>query len=119
MKIVCFGDSLTSCGGEAGRFSDILQERFPRHEFVNRGVGGDSLAEALARLETDVLAERPDVVLVEYGANDWWRGERPPEAWAADIDSILAAVRKIGARPVLLGVFGPYLDESGARREKE
>ncbi len=118
MKIVCFGDSLTSCGGEAGRFSDILQERFPRHEFVNRGVGGDKLPDALARLEADVLAGRPDAVLVEFGANDWWHEERPPEAWAGDIDLILGAVRRIGARPVLLGVFGPYLDESGARREK-
>ena len=51
MKIVCFGDSLTSCGGEGGprlggRFSDILEDRFPGHIFVNRGVGGESFVEA-------------------------------------------------------------------------
>ncbi|HOX05655.1 MAG TPA: AMP-binding protein [Planctomycetota bacterium] len=118
-KIICFGDSLTSCGGENGRFSDILAERFPGHLFVNKGVGGDKLADALARLEADVLADRPDIVLVEFGANDWWHEERPPEAWAADIDAILGAVRGIGARPVLLGVFGPYLDDAGRRVEKE
>ena len=55
MKIVCFGGSLTSCGGENGRFSDILQERFPGHEFINRGVGSDTFVEALERLDADVL----------------------------------------------------------------
>ncbi len=63
MKIVCFGDSLTSCGGENGRFSDILQERFPGHEFINRGVGSDTFVEALERLDADVLRARPDVPL--------------------------------------------------------
>jgi acyl-CoA synthetase (AMP-forming)/AMP-acid ligase II/lysophospholipase L1-like esterase len=118
MKIVCFGDSLTSCGGENGRFSDILQDRFPGHTFVNRGNGGESFAEALARFDTDVLAERPDVVLVEYGANDWWRAERPPEAWAADLEQILVRLRAAGAQPVVLGVFGEYLDAEGRRRPK-
>jgi acyl-CoA synthetase (AMP-forming)/AMP-acid ligase II/lysophospholipase L1-like esterase len=117
-KIICFGDSLTSCGGEDGRFSDILQDRFPRHTIVNRGVGGNALPDALARLQTDVLDERPDLVLVEFGANDWWRNERPPEAWAVDLDAILQAVRGIGATPVLLGVFGPYLDDCERRVEK-
>lgn len=118
MKIVCFGDSLTACGGENGRFSDILQDRFPGHAFVNRGNGGESFAEALARLDADVLAERPDLVLVEYGANDWWRNERPPAAWAADLDMVLRRVRAAGAQAVVLGVFGDYLDAAGRRVPK-
>ena len=118
MKIVCFGDSLTSCGGQDGRFSDILAGRFPDHEFVNRGVGGDSFAEARERLETDVVAETPDIVLVELGANDWWRDERAPREWASDLDTILARIVSTGARPVVLGVFGPYIDTNGDRREK-
>jgi len=114
MKIVCFGNSLTSCGGESGRFSDILQARFPAHAFVNRGVGGESFCEGRARLARDVLAERPDVVLVEFGANDWWRAERPPEAWAADLEAMVREIRAHGARVVILGVFGPRHDANGA-----
>ena len=113
MKIICFGDSLTTCGGENGRFSDILRDRFPGHVFLNRGGGGETFVDARARLETDVIAERPDIVLVEYGANDWWRNQRPVQTWADDLDAILARIREIGARPVVLGVFGPYRDESG------
>ena len=57
MKVICFGDSLTSGGGENGRFSDILQDRFPDHRFPNRGVGGETIVDGLARLESDVLDE--------------------------------------------------------------
>ncbi|MFW5857510.1 MAG: AMP-binding protein, partial [Planctomycetota bacterium] len=119
MKIVCFGDSLTACGGPGGRYSDVLQDRFPDHTFVNRGAGGEAFPEALARLETDVLAERPDLVLVAFGANDWWRDERPPAAWAADLETILARVTAAGARGVVLGVFGDYLDEADRRVPKQ
>lgn len=118
MKIICFGDSLTSCGGENGRFSDILQDRFPGHTIANRGCGGDSFEEALPRLEADVLAENPDIVLVELGANDWWRNERPFRAWAADLEQILRRLRAGGAQPVVLGVFGAYLDDAGVRSVK-
>jgi len=113
VKIVCFGDSLTACGGEGGRFSDILQDRFPGHEFVNKGSGGDTLEDARARLERDVLSERPDVVLIEFGANDWWRDERPCEAWAADLKYCVEKIRAAGARVVVLGVFGPHRDQAG------
>lgn len=113
MKIVCFGDSLTSCGSGGGRFSDILQERFPDHTFVNKGVNGETIADAHARFESDVVAESPDVVLVEFGANDWHRNERPPERWAADLASIVSRIRGAGAIPVILGVFGSCRDDEG------
>jgi len=113
MKILCFGDSLTSCGGEGGRFSDILQERFPGHTFCNRGAGGETFLDARARLEPDVLALSPDIVLIEFGSNDWWRDERPCTAWAADLDYCVGRIVESGARVVVLGVFGPCRDAGG------
>ena len=56
--------------------------------------------EGLERLESDVLSERPDIVLVEFGANDWWRDERPPEDWAGDLGTVLARVKAQGAQAV-------------------
>jgi len=118
MKIVCFGDSLTSCGGDGGpmlggRFSDILQDRFPGHAFVNRGVGGESFVEARERLAADVLDEHADIVLLEFGANDWWRDERPCTEWAGDLEDFIIRIQKGGARAVVLGVFGAYRNHSG------
>ena len=42
-KIVCFGDSLTSCGGKNGRYSDMLQKSLPSYIFINSGKGGDTI----------------------------------------------------------------------------
>lgn len=118
-RIICFGDSLTACGGENGRWSDILSDRFPQHEWINKGVGGETFVDALARLKPDVLDLRPDVALVEFGANDWWRDERPPQAWARDLEIIIRACRNSGAEVLILGVFGPYLDRNGKRIPKQ
>lgn len=118
MKIVCFGDSLTACGGPGGRFSDILAERFPGHVFENCGVNGDSFVEAMNRLQQDVLAVHPDIVLIELGANDWWRDERPSGAWANDLERCVTAIKAIGAQPVVLGVFGLCINVDGEWQAK-
>jgi acyl-CoA synthetase (AMP-forming)/AMP-acid ligase II/lysophospholipase L1-like esterase len=119
MKVVCFGDSLTSCGGANGRYSDILQDRFPAHNFVNRGVGGNTFVDGLARLQSDVLDEQPDIVLIELGANDWWRNERPYTDWGKDLESCITQVQRQGAMAVVVGVFGPYRDADGNLVEKD
>ncbi len=119
MKIVCFGDSLTTCGGVCGRYSDLLADRFPDFEVINAGVGGEAFPDALARID-DVVALRPDIVLIEYGANDWWRGERPPEAWGTDLEKCIRRFEAAGAKCIVLGCFGQYHDHSsGEWREKE
>ena len=113
MKIICFGDSLTSCPVAGDRYSDILQDRFPQHQVVNKGVGGESFVEARERFVADVLDERPDIVLIELGANDWWRDERPNTAWAADLEEFIVRIQKTGARAAVLGVFGLYRNAVG------
>ena len=118
MRVVCFGDSLTTCGGESGRFSDVLQDRFPDHEILNCGAGGEGFEDAKARLEEDVLSRRPDIVLLEYGANDWWQDERPPSAWVADLKEITQRLQDRGAKVAVLSVFWPYEDEDGTPTEK-
>ena len=118
MRIVCFGDSLTSCGGKGGRFSDVLADRFPAHTFINSGAGGETFEDGLERLDRDVLTHCPDIVLIEFGANDWWRDERPNTAWAADLETVVRRVQGVGATAVVLGVFGPCRDASGDLVEK-
>ncbi len=109
-KIICFGDSLTTCGSLDGRYSDLLADRFPEFEVINAGVGGQKWTDAVERLESDVLAQKPDIVLLEYGANDWWSGIRQPEEWAADLESCIMKIQATGAKVVVLGVFGLYFD---------
>jgi hypothetical protein len=77
-KIVAFGDSVT-LGVRPGvteyqTFRYLLQERLKQQgldvEVVNAGVGGDNTRTALARLDRDVLSERPELVIVMFGVND-------------------------------------------------
>ncbi len=119
MRIVCFGDSLTTCGGPGGRYSDLLADRFPDFEIVNSGIGGEAFPDALARID-DVVALQPDIVLIEYGANDWWRDERTPKAWGDDLEKCISKFEAAGAKCVVLGCFGQYFDHAkGEWREKD
>lgn len=60
-----------------------------------------------------MLEEQPDVVLIELGANDWWRNERPYTAWGRDLDRFITRIQQTGAWAVVLGVFGPCRDAAG------
>ena len=78
LKIVALGSSSTYGAGAStsaasypSRLADELSRRFPGHEItvLNRGVNGDEAADMLARLDTAVIAEKPDLVLWQVGTN--------------------------------------------------
>lgn len=74
MRIVAFGDSITE--GKTGVTPEqnwlfLLGKKLgPRFELFNAGVGGNSAREAMARYEKDVLALKPDAILLEFGGNN-------------------------------------------------
>ena len=104
--IVCFGDSLTSCGGEGGRYSDWLQKALPEYRIVNSGKGGDTLAGGLKRLDEAVLKHHPVCVIVELGANDYWQARRTLWDLTKDYDAIVAKCRKAGIEVLIASCFG-------------
>jgi len=104
--IVCFGDSLTSCGGAGGRYSDWLQISLPEYRFVNSGKGGDTLAGGLGRLDKAVLKHRPVCVILGLGANDYWRRKRTLAELERDYETIVAQCREVGAKVLLISCFG-------------
>ncbi len=56
----------------AKRVHSWWQERFPQAEttYINAGIGGTTSQYGVARVDTDVMAYRPDVVFVEFSVND-------------------------------------------------
>ncbi len=74
-------------------------------EVLNGGVSGDTTADGVARLDW-ALADRPDIVLVELGANDALRGIDPKLA-SANLDKILTRFQASGAKVMLLGMLAP------------
>jgi len=120
-RILAFGDSLTAgfglAPGEA--FPDRLQARLPADgypvQIANGGVSGDTSAGGLARLDW-ALAENPDIVLLELGANDMLRGIDPKVTYD-NLDKIMARIAQSGAKILLLGMKA--VSNWGAEYQKE
>lgn len=111
ITIAVLGDSLTAGYGlPAGQaFPARLEAALRRGglpvRVINGGVSGDTTAGGLARVDW-LLADRPDLVIVELGANDALRGLDPGQA-EANLDAILVRVRQSGARVLLAGMLAP------------
>jgi acyl-CoA thioesterase-1 len=109
--VAAFGDSLTAGYGVAdadsfpARLAAALDRRGMPVRMINAGVSGDTTAGGLARLDW-MLADRPDLVIVEFGANDGLRG-LDPVATYANLDAILARLDATGVSVLLTGMLAP------------
>lgn len=104
--IVAFGDSLTY-GTGAGRGQDwpsLVSEKC-NCRIVNKGVPGDTSSDALARLDRDVLALDPQIVIIGLGGNDILQ-RTTPETMFGNLRTIIDRVQDSGAMVVLLGLNG-------------
>ncbi len=121
LKLLALGDSLTAGYGlpEPQGFVPQLQGALRAKGYdvtiINAGVSGDTTAGGLSRLDW-ALADKPDAVLVELGANDMLRGLDPAAA-RNNLDGILK--RLTAAKlPVLLAgmVASPSLGRAYGER---
>ncbi|MBL8920211.1 MAG: SGNH/GDSL hydrolase family protein [Myxococcaceae bacterium] len=71
-RVVFLGDSITVLHTWTRLVELSVRLRHPQWTmtFINAGVGGNTAEDALARLDVDVLSQRPDVVFVNFGMND-------------------------------------------------
>jgi acyl-CoA thioesterase-1 len=81
---------------------------------INAGISGDTTDGGLGRLERDVLAHRPRVVVVGLGVNDAF-GQRPPDHVARNLLTITQRIRATGAHVVLLHMAVPGVAGDGYR----
>lgn len=65
-RIVFLGDSITDFWR--------LNEYFPEHDFINRGISGQITSEMLGRFKADVIDLKPEAVVLMAGTNDLARG---------------------------------------------
>lgn len=102
--VVCLGDSITRAGYPA-----ILERLLPIR-VINAGVGGDTTRKALKRLDKDVLAHRPAVVVMFFGANDSRQDapgiQVPVDEYEANLGLLVERCQNAGAK-VVLGTMPP------------
>ncbi len=77
-KVVFFGDSITQAGVEKNGYITVLGDMLDKsghkdqYELIGAGIGGNKIYDLYLRMEEDVLAKDPDVVIVWVGVNDVW-----------------------------------------------
>ncbi len=77
-RIVFFGDSITEAGvkptGFITKIGDMLKQKGldNNYELMGAGIGGNKVYDLYLRMEDDVLAKNPDVVVIWVGVNDVW-----------------------------------------------
>jgi acyl-CoA thioesterase-1 len=117
-SIIAFGDSLVAGrGASSGQdFVSVLSKRLGI-PIINAGRSGDTTGSALARLDGDVLALNPRIVIVLLGGNDFLR-RIPTDETFANLGTIVDRVRRHGSAVVLVGVtVGLLTDPYGAQYE--
>ena len=108
--IVAIGSSSTQGAGASSKAANYpsrleaeLKRRFPTHaiKVINRGIGGEVIADMLKRFDREVVAAKPDLVLWQLGTNAVLR-DRPAANRRAAIRAGLAKIRATGADVVLI-----------------
>ncbi|MCA0304138.1 MAG: arylesterase [Proteobacteria bacterium] len=111
VKLAILGDSLTAGYGvkpdEAvpARLEAALKKQGRNVTVINHGVSGDTTAGGLERIDW-MLGDKPDIVLVELGANDALRG-LDPAATEKNLDAIVARLKAAGVTVWLAGMLAP------------
>ena len=108
LKIVAFGDSLTSGHRLALKdaYPAVLEKKVKAaglpFSVINQGVSGDTTAGALRRLDR-ALEEKPQILIVELGVNDGLRGVAIPQI-KANLAKIITAAQAQNAEVLLCGM---------------
>lgn len=123
--ILVWGDSLSAGYGVDTRsgWVVLLEQKLRTQDdvslknwtVVNGSVSGETTAGGLARLPAALARHKPDVVLLELGANDGLRG-LDLKQMRLNLEKMIDLVTAIGARPVLFEMripnnYGPLFTE--------
>ena len=110
--VLVWGDSLSAGFGLArGQgWAWLLEQKLastkPTQNVVNGSVSGETTAGGLTRLPAALATHKPDVVILELGANDGLRG-LSPQTMEKNLESMVDASQKAGARVLLVGMRMP------------
>lgn len=121
ITIVALGDSTTAgtpgfrspieappdgSGNVESQYAYWLMKTHPDWRVLNRGINGERSDQIRARFVRDVVAAKPDAVVIIAGVNDIYQG-RSAEAVERELEGMYDAARTAGL-PVIAGAIIPY-----------
>ncbi len=77
-RILFFGDSITQAGVQPTGYISILGQLLKQkgldinYELIGAGISGNKVYDLYLRMDEDVLAKSPDMVVIWVGVNDVW-----------------------------------------------
>jgi isoamyl acetate esterase len=111
--IVFLGDSITQGGVAPKGYVTLIKKALAeKHRdlgitVIGAGISGNKVPDLQKRLDRDVLAKKPTLVVIYIGINDVWHGERDPargtpkDRYEAGLKDIIGKIKDSEARVVL------------------
>ncbi|MBI2427367.1 MAG: G-D-S-L family lipolytic protein [Ignavibacteriales bacterium] len=112
-RIVFFGDSITELGLKPNGYVSIVRDSLKSFgsnaEIIGAGISGNKVTDLQQRLEKDVLAKKPSIVVVYIGINDVWHFQfvdrgltgTSKEEFKTILTGIVATIQSTGATVIL------------------
>jgi lysophospholipase L1-like esterase len=110
LTIVALGSSSTYGTGASkpeysypSRLAALLHARYPTTEIrvINRGVGGELVGETMRRISSEVIGDKPDLVIWQVGTNDVLQ-DADPQVVMASVRAGITQLHQAGADIVLM-----------------
>lgn len=105
--ILILGDSLSAAHGidQSRGWVELLQQRLKQggypHQVVNASISGDTTRGGLERLPSALAQFKPDILVIELGANDGLRGQ-PLGQTRDNLKALTEMGHKAGCRVILM-----------------
>jgi acyl-CoA thioesterase I len=111
-SILVFGDSLSAGYGipREAAWPSLLQAELqlthPHYKVINASISGETSSGGLRRLPATLKEHRPDIVILELGANDGLRGTKL-DLTEKSLNGLIQQSQAAGAKVLLLGMQLP------------
>lgn len=118
-RVLFFGDSITELGvrpdGYISQLEGLIRSdgKADRFELIGAGVSGNKIYDLYLRVDEDVLAKKPNIVVIYIGVNDiWHKGllgtgtdfDKFGKFYTALVDKLISAkIRVIVCTPAVIG----------------
>ena len=111
-KTIFFGDSITE------RYD--LDKYFHNSDYINKGIGGNTTRDLLARINKDVIDYNPSNVVILIGTNDYSVGKIGKEETIQNIENLLLILKiKLPETKIYVESIYPVDEEKTSDRFNE
>jgi lysophospholipase L1-like esterase len=114
-RVVFFGDSITQAGiqptGYITKLGELIKQKGleNNYELIGAGISGNKIYDLYLRMDEDVLAKNPDMVVIWVGVNDVWHKRTSGTGTDADkFENFYTAVlKKLQQKNIKIAICTP------------